>query len=267
MNSVQDPFSRLIGALEPWLDQVVIIGGWAHQLYRQHPSAQEMDYPPLRTLDTDVAVPLKLPNRNEDIHARLLARDFKADILGDHRPPITRYVLRDEPSGFFVEFLTPLIGAEYDRKGRRKATMEVAGIASQRLRHLEILLHRPWSIDFSSNELEARVQIANPVSYIAQKVLIHGRRKREDRAKDILYMHDTLEIFGARLHELHDLWLQVVSPQLHRRQLTAVSTSAKALFGTLSDDIRRAAQISKERALSPERIRESCQYGFNQVFE
>jgi hypothetical protein len=30
-------FTRLVDALEPWLDQVVIIGGWAHRLYRQHP--------------------------------------------------------------------------------------------------------------------------------------------------------------------------------------------------------------------------------------
>jgi hypothetical protein len=27
---------------------------------------------------------------------------------------------------------------------------------------------------------------------LAQKVLIHKKREREDRAKDILYMHDTL---------------------------------------------------------------------------
>src|ERR1700679_4262782 len=30
-------FARLVDALEPWLDQVVIIGGWAHRLYRLPP--------------------------------------------------------------------------------------------------------------------------------------------------------------------------------------------------------------------------------------
>jgi hypothetical protein len=35
---------------------VVIIGGWAHRLYRQHPAAQVPDYPPLVTLDTDIAL-------------------------------------------------------------------------------------------------------------------------------------------------------------------------------------------------------------------
>ena len=63
MNGVQDPdpFQRLVAALEPWLDDVVIVGGRAHRLYRLHSAAQELDYPPLITLDTDVAVPLKLP--------------------------------------------------------------------------------------------------------------------------------------------------------------------------------------------------------------
>jgi hypothetical protein len=29
-----NPFVRLIEALEPWLEQVVLIGGWAHRLYQ-----------------------------------------------------------------------------------------------------------------------------------------------------------------------------------------------------------------------------------------
>ena len=38
-----DYFARLVEALEPWLDRVVIIGGWAHRLYRLHPLAQPLD--------------------------------------------------------------------------------------------------------------------------------------------------------------------------------------------------------------------------------
>jgi hypothetical protein len=37
-------FAHLVEALDPWLDQVVIIGGWAHRLYRRHPLAQQLDY-------------------------------------------------------------------------------------------------------------------------------------------------------------------------------------------------------------------------------
>jgi len=54
-------FAGLVDVLAPWLDQVVIVGGWAHRLYRLHTLAQPLEYEPLATLDTDVAVPDKLP--------------------------------------------------------------------------------------------------------------------------------------------------------------------------------------------------------------
>jgi len=268
MNGVHDPgpFKRLVAALEPWLDQVVIVGGWAHQLYRLHPRAQELEYPPLMTLDTDIAVPAKLPAGEQDIRERLLAHGFTAELLGDSRPPAVHYHLVGEPSAFYAEFLTPLIGSEYDRKQVRKATLDIAGIVSQQLRPIELLLQHPWSINFEFDGFAATIQIANTVSFLAQKVLIHEKRDREDRAKDILYMHDTLELFGARLPELQELWRSTVAPHLQARSARKVSKAAEILFGELSDDIRRAAEISAERALTPEAIREVCRYGFSQVF-
>jgi hypothetical protein len=114
MNGAQnsDAFKRLIAALEPWLDQAVIIGGWAHQLYRLHAHAQRLDYAPLTTLDTDVAVPAKLPVGEQDIRARLLAHGFTEEFLGDDHPPATHYNLGGDASGFYAEFLTPLAGRE-----------------------------------------------------------------------------------------------------------------------------------------------------------
>ena len=34
---------------------------------------------------------------------------------------------------------------------------------------------------------------------MAQKLLIHEQRERRSRAKDILYLHDTIELLGAAL--------------------------------------------------------------------
>jgi hypothetical protein len=143
MNGVNDreSFQRLVAALAPWLDYVVVVGGWAHQLYRLHPHAQEVDYPPLMTLDTDVAVPAKLPVVAQNIRSRLLAHGFTEELVGDSRPPATHYHLRGETSGFYAEFLTPLIGSPYDRKHQRKATVDIAGVTSQQLRHIELLLY------------------------------------------------------------------------------------------------------------------------------
>jgi hypothetical protein len=33
-----ESFKQLVGAIEPWLTKVVIVGGWAHYLYRAAPS-------------------------------------------------------------------------------------------------------------------------------------------------------------------------------------------------------------------------------------
>ena len=266
MSAMEDPFARLVSALEPWLRDVVIIGGWAHQLFRLHPNAQQLDYPPLTTIDTDVAMTSNLVGREPDIRARLLARGFTEEFLGDDQPPATHYHLGEESGGFYAEFLTPLIGSVSSRKGKRKATLEISGVVSQQLRHVEILLQHPWTIDFRVNGAVTKIRIANPVAFIVQKVLIHGKRGREDRAKDILYMHDTLEVFGSRLPELRELWRASTVPQLHKRDASKISGSADVLFREIKDDIRRAAQIPVERRLTPNAVREACRSEFIEVF-
>lgn len=78
-----DRLSKLIEALDPWLSQVVIVGGWAHRLFRYHPLAQTVPYEPLLTLDTDVAMPAALDIREQDLRDRLIKADFKERFLGD----------------------------------------------------------------------------------------------------------------------------------------------------------------------------------------
>jgi hypothetical protein len=263
---ISDPFGRLLAALEPWLDQMVIVGGWAHRLYRLHPDSQALDYPPLSTLDADVALSPTLMTGETGIHVRLLAFGFEEEFFGETRPPATHYHLGGEASGFYAEFLTPLAGSEYDRKKERKAVMEVAGASTQQLRHIELLLNRPWSIHVEHAEYSGRIRIANPVGFLAQKILIHRKRERQDRAKDILYMRDTLEVFGARLPDLADLWRSDVAGNLQARHSNMVTRASREMFAEVSDDIRRAAEISTERALDPEDVRQACYYGFTEVF-
>jgi hypothetical protein len=261
-----EAFERLISALQPWLGEIVIVGGWASQLYRLHPHAQSLDYQPISTLDTDVALPERMAAGEQDIRARLVERGFTEELLfGEDHPPATHYILSGVSSGFYAEFLSPLTGSAIGRDQKSKKTVEIAGVVSQRLRYIEILLDRPWSVELSWDGFTASIRIANPVSYLAQKVLIHRRRAPEDRAKDILYMHDTLEVFGAQLPELAGLW-RMISSGLSRPALRTVQRASQSVFGAMSDDIRRAALIPAERALPPERIQAACRYGFAEVF-
>jgi hypothetical protein len=74
---------------------------------------------------------------------RLIRADFNERFMGDDQPPATHYELGEEGGGFYAEFLTPLIGSEYDRKGNRRATAQLGGVKSQNLRYVELLLDLP----------------------------------------------------------------------------------------------------------------------------
>lgn len=258
-------FSRLAAALDPWLEQVVFVGGWAHRLHRLHPSARSLNHPPLVTLDADVAVPRHLPVEGQDIRQRLISSGFAEEFLGRDQPPVTHYHLGAESAGFYVEFLTPLVGSERGRRNRRRSTLRVAGAHSQQLRYVGLLLNRPWTIDLSEVTFAGRVRVANPASFVVQKLLIHKRRSVDERARDLLYIHDTLQLFGSQLSELGTEWRMHIAPQIPDRRLKRLARDWPALFLVLSDDIRRAARISAERGLTPEEIREACAYGLEQL--
>src|ERR1700730_15311493 len=143
-----EPFAKFIEAIDPWLGQVVLVGGWAHRLYRLDPRARKLTYLPLTTLDGDIAVHSKLKVEQSTVRDRLLRAGFKEEFVGEDRPPATRYHC-GQAGGFYVEFLTSLVGSEYDRKGKRKATQEVSGVSSQLLRYIEILMISPWTIELN----------------------------------------------------------------------------------------------------------------------
>jgi hypothetical protein len=102
------------------------------------------------------------------------------------------------------------------------------------------------------------VQIANPISFLAQKILIHRRRNRDERAKDILYMHDTIDTFATRIDDLGVAWVSDIRHQLHANNVWTVQSAATTLFGAVTDPIRAASRIVQGRNLNPEAIRETC---------
>jgi len=265
------PFTRLIEALEPWLEEVVIIGGWAHRLYRLDARAQKLGYPPLTTLDSDVAVPGKIDAKEENLRHRLLAAGFQEEFMGEDRPPATHYHLGG-PGGFYAEFLTPLVGSEHDRKGERKATREVGGVSSQLLRYIDILLLAPWNahLDKASGysfESAKHVRIANPVSFLTQKLLIQKERDRRDRAKDTLYIHDTIEVFAGSLAELRELFAKEIRPKLGVKKTDEVRKAAETLFGGMNDLIREAVRMAVGRKLKAQSVMETCRAGLKAIFE
>jgi hypothetical protein len=250
-------FARLVDALEPWLDQVVIIGGWAHRLYRLHPLAQTLKYEPLGTFDTDIAVSLDLPTTGEQIRTRLLERNFREELIGDMQPPAAHYLVETGDNSFYAEFLTPLEGSAVKRGGRREVTARVSGVSVQKLRYLELLLQNPWDVMIAPatgypTPGVRRILLPNAAAFLVQKILIHEKRDRDRRAKDILYIHDTIETFGGNLGTIREQWQTDLKPALHPKAALGVERAAEEYFRDVNDEIREAARIATGRSLTSE---------------
>ena len=267
MNDLE-AFAKLVQALAPWRQQLIFIGGWGHRLHLLDARANRPDYQPVFTRDTDLAFANKEPIEG-DIKQALMQHGFQEELSGDHRPPAAHYTLGDEAGGFYAEFLTPLAGSGRKRSGKADATMAKAGISAQKIRYLDILLVEPWVINVGPQEgvpLPARmdVQVANPLCFMVQKFLIQQYRPANKRAQDVLYIYDTIELFGALLDEFNAHWHARVAPALgdlaHEVRKLCTQT-----FADVNDMVRDAARIPADRNLSPEQIQATCRYAFEQI--
>jgi Nucleotidyltransferase len=166
--------------------------------------------------------------------------------------------------------LSPLIGSEYDREGNRRATSRVAGVTSQNLRYVDVLLTSPWTVELSRAngfpfETPKQVRIAHPTRFMAQKLLIHDKRDRRSRAKDILYLHDTIELLGGSLDVLREEWTRL-RKALPEGAIRTVEGALDTMFSKITDDIRGAAQAAAGRGLTPQAVQELCRAGMKIVF-
>ena len=228
-------------------------------------------YSPLLTRDTDLAFDSEAPLTG-DIRSALADAGFRDDLSGDDKPPVTRYTLGDEDAGFYAEFLTPLRGTGVKRHGDPDATVSRAGITAQKLRHLDLLLVEPWLVTVGPDQgvplgKATQLLVTNPVSFIVQKLLIHKQRKPGKPAQDLLYIHDTIDLFGGALPTLRALWANSIRPTLPAKTARSVPALSADTFATVTDVIREAVRIPTDRLLSPERLRAVCQFALNQVLD
>jgi hypothetical protein len=264
-----DAFARLVTTLRPWLGQLVVAGGWAHRLHRLHPLATAPAYQPLRTRDADLAFSTDAV-LDGNLHAALDDAGFKEELFGDDAPAATHYRLGQEDAGFYAEFLTPQHGAEVKRGGRRSATLSRAGITAQKMRYLDLLLVSSWSVQLGPTigmplVADLQVRVPNPTSFIVQRLLIHADRPGGKKAQDVLYIHDTLELFGASLAESRRLWVDEVRPAMPAKTARRVHKIARDLFEEVTDTIREAARIPQNRRLAPENVQRACEYGLGEI--
>jgi len=129
----------------------------------------------------------------------------------------------------------------------------------------------PWKVEPGEENgypfsPKRKVQIANPTSFLAQKLLIHEEREPRDRAKDLLYIHDAIDVFSESLEELQKIFGQEIAAKLHPRKRAEVEGAAEKLFGKVDDTIRDAAVMTVGRKLTAERLAEMSQAGLKELF-
>lgn len=264
-----DAFARLVQALDPWRGQLVFIGGWSHRLHTLHPQANPLGFQPVFTKDTDLAFHHQVPLEG-DIKAALVRQGFEEQLSGDTRPPVAHYTLGNEADGFYAEFLTPLAGSGYKRNGQTDATLLAGGISAQKIRHLDVLLTAPWVMPVGPAQgvpLPAPVdlRVAHPVCFMVQKFLIKKQRTPDKHRQDLLYVFDTVQLFGHLLEQFATDWQSVIAPSLDPGARHTVVQECAASFDTLTDAIRDAARIPQDRQLDPEELRATCRYALGQI--
>jgi hypothetical protein len=191
-------------------------------------------------------------------------------LFGEDTPPVTHYRLGEEDAGFYAEFLTPLSGSGVTRRGAPDSTVRKAGITAQKLRYLDLLLVSPWTVMVGPRvgvptATSMNVLLPNPVGFIVQKLLIHADRRPLKRSQDVLYIHDTLELFGASMDRLREIWEDEVRPSMPARTAKRATVLATELFVAVTDTIREAARMPQDRQPTPEHIRLACQQGLAEI--
>ena len=265
-------FARLVLALDPYLRELVFIGGWAHRLFVLHEAVSPIPFTPLMTIDADIASPPHMKGATS-IDDLLRGAGFLPEYLGDQRPPVTHYHFAAGPGSFYAEFLVNRSGGQ--REDRANDTVTVAGVVAQRLRYIDLLLARPWTVHlqeakgFPVGATGLAIRICNPASFIAQKLLIFDDRKPGDQAKDLLYIHDTVLMVARSLPAIRELWVDVQAV-LHPKQRRRVEQARCDLFGAVGDRIRGAADIARHTGRpsppSPEQIRQVCSAALAEIF-
>lgn len=86
-------------------------------------------------------------------------------------------------------------------------------------------------------------------------------REPTGRAKDLLYIHDTIEAIGDARPELRKLWQGTVRPLFSPKERSSIEAAPTTLLGEVNDSAREAVKIAPERLPSALRLIETCEVG------
>jgi hypothetical protein len=195
----------VIRALEPVLPSVIVIGGWAHHLHREHPLAHPADEEALQTLDLDVALGAAASAAtNLDLVARFNSAGFEYEHTGTELLESGHFRSRADRT-FTVQLLTARRGSGTRRDGTPIRSLRIGGTPVEVLRGLDLLEADPWRARWQSATGSAyELAVCHPTAFLIVKLLLTRTQSRPSRrrAKDLLYVVDTLRLFSGKWDDL-----------------------------------------------------------------
>lgn len=263
MSRLDPVLVRGLAAIEPYLDVVVVAGGWVPHIYELLQGVSTAGESP-RTRDIDLAVPRSVPLRGRSLDELLRQADFRCEFHSLDSPPVTKYVATQGDDDIEIEFITDAPGAS------EAAIMVQPDLTAQELHYVGLLLERPWPVDLAAltdGDVELTILVPNPGVFVFHKSLMFkDRRDRLKAEKDLYYIFFVLNAFSQ--------WRGTIATELERfarQRPTWFRKSLKNLNAIFvdADSAGVAALLNQKPPTAFPRLTDDQfrQYAFSVMFE
>lgn len=185
---------RTLEVLKPYLQQIVIGGGWAPFLYYNYLS-KTSEHTPIFTRDIDFMVGHQVPIVGNQTIDEILTKDAKltSGFKSLDNPAVIHYEGTIDGVEVEIEFLTDQTGSQ-----DAKVLVVQKGLHAEALRYISIVIENTLQLQIDkleSVQLEEPliVKVPKPAAYIFQKGLsFPARRDKQKASKDLYYIFDIL---------------------------------------------------------------------------
>jgi len=206
-DSMEEVFKECVISLRPYLDQLVIAGGWVTYVYRKKYGIYSIQES-LFTRDFDTIVPTTgLVETELSLNDSILESGFEYEFASLGSPPVVKYIKRlTEYGRAEIEFIADAA------KGEEKVKT-IGSVNAQALKYVGLLSEEPWKVELEEIgcEIEGFVLVPKPANYIFHKLLIAPKRRHSEKvAKDLYYVFYTFASFEDWRQEIIE-GLQVLS--------------------------------------------------------
>lgn len=185
-------FLDYLEVLDPYLDQLVIVGGWAPYVYARKYGWDEC-MQPLQTFDFDVAVMRTFEDRMPSIEDTIFEAGFEREFRGENNPPAIDYrrPVDNSDGAMEIQFITQSCSSDED-------VIRIGSLNVVALSHVSLLTENMWKLDLQQLGFAGKthIRVPTPGAFAVQKLVSHESRPTpRKREKDLYYAYYVLDSF------------------------------------------------------------------------